>query len=228
MLKSSLQELYKKKMSRAFHQNLLKNYISDPNKYKSNSEEVEERNITEYTHMIKKCISIINGENSSEFHVFFETHLPYTSQIACQTLICLEKDIDGTIINDVYNMDKNYNLEDICVCIYPLEQSTLIIGFCLQESKERYDNFFRNFNNQKYNDKIKLLQSIIFSHTEEVYLTKEIHKLILSDKKFENTRNQGIPVSQLINETLFQFTPYININDFLKQTNYITKPQKKG
>ncbi|MBP3597579.1 MAG: hypothetical protein J6J60_09360 [Clostridia bacterium] len=130
-----------------------------------------------------KRISIKNWEN--EYYIIFFKKLDYVVPIAYQNNIALVCDIKGNIINDIYSTDDKYKIQDIQLCIFPLKDSSIILLF-MDSNNKRYRTFNKQF--QKLNDeeKLELLNYIIFKYSEDVFLNKKLEKIMTSSEELKN------------------------------------------
>lgn len=69
---------------------------------------------------------IIQNNEKDGFKIVFWEKLPYVTPIAVQTPITLYKDIEGTVINDIYNPDPNLHMQTMYMCVFPIEHETVV------------------------------------------------------------------------------------------------------
>ena len=108
--------------------------------------------------------------------LFCYEKLNYVVPVAFQGSITLIVDLDGNIINNIYNKDDKYRTQDVHICIFPLKEKSVVMMFIDSNSK-RYRNFYKKFNKLSHNDKLSLIN----------YITTlgEALKIIDKDKKIE-------------------------------------------
>lgn len=129
-----------------------------------------------------KKISIKNWEN--EYYIIFFKKLDYVVPIAFQSNIALICDIEGNIINDIYNEDEKYKIQDIQLCIFPLQDCSIILLF-MDSKNKRYRKFNKQFNEISDEEKLEILNYIIFMYSEDIFLSKNVEKILLSSKELE-------------------------------------------
>lgn len=129
------------------------------------------RDLAENLALLEKLKNMKSGNTKAEFNVIFYYKLDYVVPLAYQGRISLYTDLDGDLIEDLY--DYSSDSEDIFgidLCIFPLKTSTIIIIFndC---NNRKYDKFAKQFNELNLNQKIDIINYIIFSYVEDFYLS---------------------------------------------------------
>ncbi len=99
--------------------------------------------------------------------------LEFTTPIAYQGMVALITGVNGEVINDIYNPKKSYNIEYLHLAIFPLKDSTAIIMFLDSES-ERYSQFENYIKNATQENRLEIINRIIFFYTEDYYLSKNL------------------------------------------------------
>ena len=79
---------------------------------------------------------------SGDYYIGFYEKLPYVAPIAFQGTIALIFDLEGNVINNIYNSDAKYKIKNVGVCIFPLEKSSIVMLF-VDKDNTRYSKFFR-------------------------------------------------------------------------------------
>lgn len=103
------------------------------------------------------------------YYQFYYEKLDYVVPIAFQGSISLMVDLDGIIVNNIYNKDINYKIQDLHICIFPLKESTVITMF-IDFNNKRYRNFYKKFNKLSHDDKLALVNYLIFLYLEDVFI----------------------------------------------------------
>ena len=142
--------------------------------------------LNEYEKSYKKAKRIAIKNWDDEYYTIFFKKLDYIVPIAFQSNIALVCDIEGNIINDIYNNDENYRIQDIQLCIFPLENSSIILLF-MDSQNRRYRKFNKQFKSLSDEEKLKILNYIIFLYSEDIFFSKEIKEVIENSKELIET-----------------------------------------
>ena len=122
--------------------------------------------------------------NNYYFMHYFEI-LDYVVPLAFQSSVALVADFEGNPINNIYNASPDYKLSDLHLCVFPLKDKSVIICFTKNGDK-RYRNFFKQFRKLSKNEKLKAINYIIFSYSEDVFLYKGLDSDILQNEVLKN------------------------------------------
>lgn len=99
--------------------------------------------------------------------------LAFTAPIAFQGMIALVTGMNGETINDIFNHKRNYSMEYLHVAVFPLETSTAIMLF-MDSKNTRYAQFEKSISSLSQNQRLEIINRIIFLYTEDYYLSKQI------------------------------------------------------
>ena len=99
--------------------------------------------------------------------------LKCVASIAFQGRISLVCDFDGNIVNDIYCFDKNYYISDLNICNFPLNEKTVIFAF-IDDGAKQYHSFYRRLNKMDREDRIAVIQYIIFLYSEDFYVNIDV------------------------------------------------------
>lgn len=114
------------------------------------------------------------------FRLVYYEKLDYVVPLAFQGLITLISDLKGNLVNDIYNPDSNYKMQNLHVVVMPLKYQTVIMMFVNKKSK-RYNEFFKQFGNLDKEDKLSVINYMIFSNSEDFILSKTIKNEVLNN-----------------------------------------------
>lgn len=84
--------------------------------------------------------------------------------------------LDDNLINNVYNISDEYRIAHLHVAILPLKGSSAIMLFC-EQGEKRYRRFFRQFRKLDSEDQLAVINYMIFSYTENVFVNPSVYKL---------------------------------------------------
>lgn len=173
-----------------------------------NMHNVQELGLLEFEEGFKKAKRISEKNWKDEYYLFYYEKLNYVVPLAFQGSITLIVDLDGNIINDIYNEDNEYRTQDVHICIFPLKESGIIMMF-IDSKNKRYRNFYKKFKKLSHNDKLALINYIIFLYSEDVFLSKSILKEILEhDKLIEISQQSSLAILS---------DPFLDARDGLKK-----------
>ena len=168
-----------------------------------NSTEIYELNIKDYEIGMRESLNTIFNKTRDKFYVYYHKVLPYQVRLAAQAVICVRKDFLGNMVNDTTELSNEIRMDDICVVVFPFDKKTNIIIFGLKSGKNRYKEMFKQLNNMTESDKLKAIQSLIFSYTEEIYISPSLYSQMEEDESIKALSIQGvIPTPHIINDTV--------------------------
>ena len=146
--------------------------------------EVNRLDLNEYMRGFRRAKRIIEKGWNDEYYVFYCEKLSYVVPIAFQGEVTLHFDFDGNIINNVYNKDKKYKIQTLHVSIFPLELVSVIILF-IDKNDKRYRKFYKQFKKLKKGERLAAVNYIIFSLSEDVYMSKSVHDSYIDNEVFK-------------------------------------------
>ena len=177
-------------------------------KFLDEKQRVNKLDLNEYRKNYEKAkrISIKNWDN--EYYIIFFKKINYTVPIAFQSNLALICDMEGNIINDIYNENENYKIQDLQLCIFPLKDSSIILLF-MDSGNVRYRKFNKQFKELLDEEKLEVLNYIMFMYSEDIFLSKKVEKVMLSSKEL-------IELSKLTSD-MFTFNNIMPYNEALKK-----------
>ena len=129
-----------------------------------------------YNDGYKKAYKIANTNNTGYYIVYYKL-LNYVAPIAVQTPITMIIDLDGNIVNDVFNMDANYKTSCIHICIFPLQKQTAILLF-IEDGDKKYRSFYKHFRRLSEEEQLEVINYIVFLYCEDYFLARNINEMI--------------------------------------------------
>ncbi len=141
--------------------------------------------LLEYIKDFKNCKKIIEKGWANEHYLFYYEKIDYTVPIAFQGEVCLNFDFQGNTINDVYNKSKKYKLQTLHISIFPMESQSIIMLFIKKDNK-RLRQFYKQFNSLCHADKLSAINFIIFSLSEDIFMSKTIHDEFMVNERLKN------------------------------------------
>jgi hypothetical protein len=116
-----------------------------------------------------------------EYYLFLYEKLDYVVPIAFQHQIALAVDLDGNVINNLYNHNSNYKIELAHIAIFPLEDSSIVMMF-IDKKNRRYRAFIKQLNQLSTTEKLELINYIVFLYSEDFYLSKKVGEGVMNDE----------------------------------------------
>ena len=148
--------------------------------------------LNEIKNELEKDLKILSKTSSSSFELIFWEKLNYVTPIAFQGHMALVGDLKGNVINDIYNRSQNYIIENINICVFPLQKETVVIVFVSKDNK-KYKNFINQFKKLKKENKLQIISYMIFNYSEDFFVSKMAKDEILNNKDLDivtqNTTN---------------------------------------
>jgi len=149
--------------------------------------EVSKTDLDEYINKYLRAKKLAIKNNSNGFYIIYYRLLDYVVPVAVQAPIAVSIDIEGNIVNDIVNMNPKYRLAYLHLCVFPLKSQTVIIMF-IDEDEKRYRKFYKQFRQQNDDNKLEIINYLIFLYCEDYFLVKEISSK-LDLKQLENIAN---------------------------------------
>lgn len=175
---------------------------------------IQEIDLLDYKREFEKAKRLSKKNWNGEYYQFYYEKLDYVVPLAYQGSISLVVDLDGMIVNNIYNKDINYKIQDLHICIFPLKESSIVMMF-IDSNNKRYRNFYKKFNKLSHDDKLELVNYLIFLYSEDVFISKNIPQHILKNDKL-------IEVSQQ-SSMAFLSTPFVDVTEESKKVYDLSK-----
>lgn len=160
---------------------------------------IQNADLKEFKENFLKAKRLSKKNWDGEYNLFFYEKLDYVVPIAFQGTISLITDLDGNIVNDIYYSDIKYRIEDFHVCIFPLQERSIVMIF-VDKNYKRYRKFYKKFKNLSLEEKLSTINYIIFLYSEDMFLSKELSEDVFNN---ENLLNIARQTSIALSDTLF-------------------------
>lgn len=108
--------------------------------------------------------------SAPSINVIENIFLPYTVPVAFQGMLALATDLNDNVVNDLHSDNPEYKRELLHLCIFPLENSSRITLFTHNDNK-RYDKFKSQLKNCNLDDKLSVINSLIFLYKVEAFFS---------------------------------------------------------
>lgn len=211
----SLYHNMKKEISKKQHMNP---FI---NSYINGMIEVSNLDLHEYIKGFKRAKKVIEKSWNNEFYLFYHEKLDYIVPLAFQAEVTLNFDFNGNTINNVYNKSKKYIIQTLHISIFPLKSYSIIMMF-IDKNNRRYRPFYKQFRNLDINQKLAAVNFIIFSLSEDIFMSKNVHDAFINNENLQKVAgltsiqfaNEPVESNQLLQKS-FNFSEMNNIPNFL-------------
>ena len=226
-LKCSLKSIYKRKVE--IEQYKLMQAIKETQQF-IQTNAVNSLDLQDFLNDYNKAKKYINSRYNDGYYLIYYDLLNYTVPIAFQGQIALYVDFDGTIVNDIYNKDPNYHMKDLFVCVFPLKNKTAVMLF-IDNGEKRYRRFYKKFNSLTQEDKLSVINYLIFLYSEDFYCSETLKQELKKDKDVKEitgkTTMAGISFDDIIKGDVFERIQkeYI-LNEYLKFPNFLSEKYK--
>ncbi len=192
-MKNYLQMIYKRLYEKELYKLMEKDFGNFTN-YIKYIQEINSLDLLEYNSSFQRARIGSLGKHDDWYYLCYYKKLNYTVPIAFQGGIVMLCDFENNVINDIYNMDPNYHTKEIHVAIFPLKTESVIMLF-IDSRDKRYRKFYKQLNKLPLEDQLAAINYIIFSYSENVYISKNIDKDILKNEQLILTSKKSSMVT---------------------------------
>lgn len=147
--------------------------------------EAEYLDYEEYYDGYKKAKRNLEKDWSDYFLIYYKK-LDYTVPIAFQDKIALINSFNNEIINNIYNFEPDYHTKDLHICVFPLKSSTAILMFVHNKDASRYRKFYKEFRKMNEEEKLEIINFLIFAYSENFFLSPYLPHDILDNKELND------------------------------------------
>ena len=204
-VKCNLGRLSSKLYIKRFKEVMYLNGYEDPS---LSGEKVEIIQHKAYIKHLKK----LKNSSKEEFTILFNCLLDYEVGIACQTTICLVRDLEGNLIFDMLDISFSNKLDFLYLAILPIEGKTRILLFVENSHLGRNLSFINQFKALDLKDKIHAIFIMLILYSEQFYINPKLKDIILRDKTlckiYKKSDNDG--KDNKVFECFKNFTSYNN------------------
>ena len=90
---------------------------------------VEELDLIEYRTSLQYALKTLSEQKNDRYHLCFFRLLDYVVPLATQSSICMVADLEGEMINNIYNFSEQYHMASIHVAVFPLNKTSVVLLF---------------------------------------------------------------------------------------------------
>ena len=142
--------------------------------------------LVEYESEFRRAKVAAAGNHDDWYYLCYYKQLDYVVPFAFQGPIVMISDFEDNVINDIYNMSPDYHTKEIHIAVFPLEKTSVVM-MIVDSREKRYRKFYRQLKNLSQQEQLSAINYIIFSYSENVFISKNIGDEVLKNKYFLET-----------------------------------------
>lgn len=174
--------------------------------------------LKEIKNEVQNDLEILSKTSPSSFELIFWEKLNYVTPIAFQGHIALVGDLNGSVINNIYNENENYVIENINICVFPLQKETIVMMF-INRGYKKYKNFINQFKKLTKEKKLQLISYIIFNYSEDFFISKNAKDEILSNQNLDIV-TQNVTNILALDEEMGNQIKKVKFNELMDYINF--------
>ena len=170
---------------------------------------IKDMDIKEFMDEINLYKDIIHKKEVGKFRVLYWKVLPYNVPMAVQTPMSIYKDMDGNEVNDVYSKNPHYRIQYLHLCVFPIEQVTVVLLF--HHIRDKNYRSIRHWLNSVSDDKrLQYINYLIFAYTENYFISKTIKETLEKNNDLIklSQESNGLPHLGLLNQEEYYLNEY--------------------
>lgn len=184
-MKNYLQMIYKRLHEEALYR-LMGTELDAPMNYIEHNHEIISLDLSEYNSSFRHAQIGSLGKHKDWYYLCYYKKLNYTVPIAFQGGMVMVCDFENNVINDIYNMSPDYLTKEIHIAVFSLEQESIVMLF-IDARDKRYRKFYKQLNGLPLEEQLSAINYIIFSYSENVYISKDIDESVIANEQFIST-----------------------------------------
>lgn len=145
--------------------------------------EISRLDLFEYEQGLDRAHKASHGNHNDWYYLCYFQRLDYVVPFAFQGSVNLVCGLNGEIINNIYNMAQNYHVEEIHIVVFPLVSESIVM-MITDSRKRRYGKFCRQLKKLPLEEQLAVINYIIFSYSENVFISKDIDESVFSNEAF--------------------------------------------
>ena len=226
-MKINLDNYYKKYYLKATEE-VTKEYAAKMNGGQPNfgtNSEVEDLDMKESRDDVIRCKRYIDENYHAGFKVLYFKLLPYRISVACQIHLSPESDLEGNLINDLYNPSPAYRIVTMCLCLFPLKEKSFVLLFARDQDIPRLSRFIKQFNSLKEARKQSLLFAMGLTLSEDMFYSSKLKNILERDPLAAVALGESLPLPFGLlpnDDLLIRKAPSCSLRDYLALKNYLS------
>ncbi|MBR3325864.1 MAG: hypothetical protein IKG22_00885 [Atopobiaceae bacterium] len=175
-VKCCLSELAKSRRDSAMYGNLAEEYPVARLSVTANARDLsvhdDERNL-------RKALLAASGGNRTYKLLLFR-RLEYVTPVAFQTMVTPIVDLEGKLINNLFDPEPTAVVEPLFLCCFPMGDCSVVISFRHRRTA-RFDSFDRQISSLAEEDKLLVLLKLVLAYSDEVFFAPAIGNVIRNE-----------------------------------------------
>ena len=151
---------------------------------------IKEMDYSEFEEEVLFHKNIVDNNLRDNYKILFWDILPYMVPYAVQSGMALTKDMEGTEINDIYNMNPCVRMQYMHLLIIPFEGKTVVLLFYHKRDRN-YRRLFHQFNCISKEEALKYINYLVFKYTENIYISKKLENEILENESLKKLSQES-------------------------------------
>ena len=147
-MKNNLKFISKRLMEKELY-DLMYERMGASTDYVFQKQNISDLDLKEYEDSFRHAKKCALKPFTGEYYIGFYKKLEYRVPVAFQDFIAMIADLEGNIINNIYNKDPKYVIRNISLCIFPFEKNSIIMLF-VDKYNRRYSKFFKQLQRRAY------------------------------------------------------------------------------
>lgn len=144
-------------------------------------QEVSDLDLNEFKKSYSRAKKCSLTPHQNDYYIGFYAKLPYVVPIAFQGTIALIFDLEGNVVNNVYDHNPKYKIMNMSLCIFPLKNTSIIMIF-VENGNNRYRHFFKQLKKlDSLDEQLNVINYILFSYSEDYFLSANISREIFDE-----------------------------------------------
>lgn len=181
-MKNNLKFISKRLMEKELY-DLMYERMGASTDYVFQKQNISDLDLKEYEDSFRHAKKCALKPFTGEYYIGFYKKLEYRVPVAFQDFIAMIADLEGNIINNIYNKDPKYVIRNISLCIFPFEKNSIIMLF-VDKYNRRYSKFFKQLQRRKNTEEeLAIINYILFSYCEDYFISPKVEKDILEKLK---------------------------------------------
>ena len=155
-------------------QKVLKERIKVPSFYNVDKQvQIKQLDLRDFGEDFYRTKEIIENNCSDDaYKLVFWKKLDYIIPIAFQGSVVLYGDLEGNLVNDIYDYSETNSMKDLQICLFPLKNTSVVFMFYHKDDTE-YDLFAKQFVCLEDSEKLQLISYILYEKCEDMLFAKK-------------------------------------------------------
>lgn len=146
--------------------------------------------LDEYNRSFTRARQGALGGHDDWYYLCYYQKLDYMVPLAFQGGIVLVSDFEDNLVNNIYNFNLTYHPREIHIAVFPLESESVVMLFTDTTTK-CYRKFYRQLSKLSLSEQLAAINYIIFSYSENVYMSKRLNEDVLKNQNLINTSKKS-------------------------------------